>query len=371
LRIGYFSGDFFDHATMYLMAKLFESHDRARFSLHAFSYGPRKQDAMRARAEAAFDAFHDVRGESDEAIAQLVRSEGIDIAVDLKGHTTDGRLGVLAYRPAPLQMTYIGYPGTIGAQFIDYIVADQLVIPESQRAHYSENIIYLPHSYQVNDNTRAIAERAPTRAEASLPDGVFVFCCFNNTFKISPAEFDIWMRLLARVDGSVLWLLEANRWAAENLRKQAQRRGIDPARLVFAPRASVAEHLARHRLADLFLDTFSYNAHTTAADALWAGLPLITKAGEGFAARVGASLLSAVGLPELIATHAATYEQLALDLATNPDKLAAIKAKLAANRLTTPLFNTERFARHLESAFDKAYARYLRGEAPSDLVITP
>ncbi len=370
LRIGYFSGDFFDHATMHLMAKLFEKHDRGRFSLHAFSYGPQTGDAMRARAEAAFDCFHDVRGQSDEAIAKLVGGEGIDIAVDLKGHTTDGRLGVLAHRPAPVQMSYIGYPGTIGAPFIDYIVADATAIPSAHRKHYSESIVFLPHSYQVNDDGRVISDRAVTRAAAALPESGFVFCCFNNTFKITPAEFDIWMRLLDKVDGSVLWLLEANPWAGENLRTQALRRGVDPSRIVFAPRAPVCEHLARHRCADLFLDTFNYNAHTTGSDALWAGLPLVTRAGAGFAARVGASLLNAVGLPELVTTNATDYEALALELAMNCDKLAGLRAKLAASRLSAPLFDTDHFARCLEQAFEQVYARYLNNEAPTDIVIT-
>lgn len=367
LRIGYFSGDFFDHATMYLMAKLFETHNRQRFSLHAFSYGPQRQDAMRARAEAAFESFHDVRGQSDQAVAELVRREGIDIAVDLKGHTTDARLGVLAHRPAPVQMSYIGYPGTIGAPFIDYIVADRVVIPPERRQDYAEQIVFLPHSYQVNDNTRAIAAATLSRDEAGLPARGFVFCCFNNSFKISPAEFDIWMRLLQQMEGSVLWLLEANRWAVENLRAQAARRGVDPGRVVFAPRMPAAEHLARHRLADLFLDTFNYNAHTTAADALWAGLPLITKAGEGFAARVSASLLGAVGLPELITESEVAYETLARDLASDAARLQQIKAKLAANRAKASLFDTETFARALEAAYDAAFARYLNGEAPADI----
>ncbi|MFZ2028724.1 MAG: tetratricopeptide repeat protein [Vitreimonas sp.] len=369
LRIGYFSGDFFDHATMYLMAKLFETHDRSRFSLHAFSYSPQTQDEMRARAEAAFDAFHDVRGQSDQAVAELVRREGIDIAVDLKGHTTDARLGVLAYRPARVQMSYIGYPGTIGAPFIDYIVADATVIPAAQRQLYVEKIIFLPNSYQVNDDSRAISDRVMTRGEAGLPNDGFVFCCFNNSFKITPAEFDIWMRLLKQTEGSALWLLESNRWAVDNLRAQAQRRGVDPRRIVFAPRMSAADHLARHRLADLFLDTFNYNAHTTAADALWTGLPLVTKAGEGFAARVGASLLNAVGLPELIASDEASYEALAIALAADRQRLRAIRAKLAANRSTSPLFNTALFARNLEAAYDTAFTRYLNGEAPADITI--
>ena len=366
LSIGYFSADFHDHATMHLMARLFELHDRGRFRIHAFSYGPDTGDAVRARVKGAVDAFHDVRHLGDEEIAALARREGIDIAVDLKGDTKDTRVSLFAHRPAPIQISYLGYPGTMGAPFLDYLVADRTVIPGEQRPHYSEALITLPGSYQVNDDTRVIAAETPTREQLGLPDG-FVFCCFNNSFKLSSAEFDIWMRLLSKVEGSVLWLLKSG--AEQNLRKAAGKRGVNPDRLVFAPRVSPAEHLARHRQADLFLDTFRYNAHTTASDALCAGLPLVTMPGKSFASRVAASLLNAVGLPELIAQTPEDYEQLALALATDPAKLAALKEKLAAARQTAPLFRSAAFTRQLEAAFDQTYARYMTGAAPADIAM--
>lgn len=363
LQIGYFSADFHEHATMHLMARLFELHDRSRFRLHAFSYGPETGDATRARVKQAFDAFHDVRCLGDEEIANLARREGIDIAVDLKGHTRDLRAGLFAYRTAPIQVSYLGYPGTMGAPFMDYLVADRTVIPEELRHHYSETLIYLPHSYQANDDTRDIAQPAPTRRELGLPQDAFVFCCFNNSYKITAAEFDVWMRLLGNIGGSVLWLLKSSASAEQNLRKEAQRRHIDPDRLVFAERAPPALHLARHCHADLFLDTFAYNAHTTASDALWAGLPLVTVAGQGFAARVAASLLRACDLAELISETPEQYEQLAHALAANPQKLSQLRAKLVASRRAAPLFRTEIFVRQLEHGFDEAWRRSHEGDA--------
>jgi protein O-GlcNAc transferase len=369
LRIGYFSADFHDHATMHLMARLFELHDRGRFEIHGFSYGPDTGDAVRARVKSAMDGFHDVQALSPQAIAERARAAKIDIAVDLKGGTRGSRSELFAWRAAPIQIGYLGYPGTMGADFMDYILADKTVIPDDQRRYYSEQVITLPHSYQVNDNLRPIAAEAATRGAMGLPETGFVFCCFNNSFKISPAEFDIWMRLLGAVDSSVLWLLRANRWAEENLRRAAEKRGLDPARLVFAARLPAAQHLARHRLADLFLDTFAYNAHTTASDALWAGLPLVTRAGRGFAARVGASLLKAMDLAELVSETAEAYERLALDLATAPDRLAEIRSRLQTNRTTQPLFDSEAVTRHIEHAFEETFRRYLRGEDPAAIEV--
>jgi protein O-GlcNAc transferase len=365
LRIGYFSADFHDHATMHLMARLFELHDRGRFEIHGFSYGPDTGDSMRARVKSAMDGFHDVRALSPKEIAGRARTEKIDIAVDLKGGTRDSRSDLFAYRAAPVQISYLGYPGTMAANFMDYILADKTVIPQDQQRYFSEKVIYLPESYQVNDNLREVAADTPTRAAMGLPETGFVFCCFNNSFKISAAEFDIWMRLLQAVEGSVLWLLKANRWAEDNLGRAAGKRGVDPARLVFAARLPAAQHLARHRLADLFLDTFAYNAHTTASDALWAGLPLVTKAGRGFPARVGASLLKAVGLPELVTDSAEGYERLALELATAPDRLAAIRGRLQANRASQPLFDSAATTRHIEHAFEETFRRYLLGADPA------
>jgi protein O-GlcNAc transferase len=370
LRIGYFSADFGNHAVMHLMARLFEVHDRARFSVHAYSYGPDSADPMRGRLQRAFDAFHDVRLMSDQQAAELARRDEIHIAVDLNGHTKGTRLGIFAYRPAPVQMSYLGFPGTTGAPFIDYLIADTMVIPSAQRQHYAESVIFLPGSYQVNDNTRKISDRPWTRADAGLPESGFVFCCMNNVYKISPRAFDIWMRLLHQVAGSVLWASKTSQGAAENLKKEAARRGIDPGRIIFAEKVpDLADHLARLRLADLFLDTFNFNAHTTASDALWAGLPVVTKVGTGFAARVAASLLSAAGLPELITHSPEAYEALALDLARHPEKMSALKAKLLRQRDTVPLFNTELFARHLEDAYQQAYRRHWDARGPADIVI--
>ncbi|MBV1687518.1 tetratricopeptide repeat protein [Novosphingobium sp. G106] len=356
IKIGYFSGDFHNHATMWLMIGMLERHDRARFEIHAFSDGPEVQDEMRARAMGAVDGFHDLRSLGDAAAAQLARAIGIDIAVDLKGYTQYGRLGIFAQRAAPIQVSYLGYPGTVGMDCIDYLIADRIVVPEDHQAFYAENILYLPDCYQVNDSERAVSTKVFTRTELNLPDDAFVFCCLNNNYKVTPSEFDIWMRLLSRVEGSVLWLLADNAWAADNLRREAEARGVDGSRLTFAGRAPMEEHLARQRCADLFLDTFNYNAHTTASDALWVGLPLITKLGASFPSRVAGSLLHAVGLPELVTESAEAYEALAYDLATDPARLAEIRARLAANRTTTPLFDTELFTRNIEQAFEQIVA---------------
>ncbi len=354
LRIGYFSADFRNHAMMHLTAGLFERHDRSRFEVHLFSFGEPSQDEMRARAIAAADGFHDVDNLDDAQIAAEAARARIDIAVDLMGYTRGSRPEIFVRRIAPIQVSYLGFPGSLGADFMDYIIADHWIAP--QDAHFTEKVIRLPHTYLATDNTRIIASRAFGRGELGLPQHGFVFCCFNNSYKISPAEFDIWMRLLGKVEGSVFWLLKDNEQAAANLAREAASRGIDPRRLVFAPRMAHADHLARHRAADLFLDTFNYNAHTTAADALWTGLPLVTKSGRSFAARVAGSLLHAIGLPELVTESEADYERLALDLATDPARLAAVKTKLAANRLTTPLFDTGAATRAFEDAYDAMHA---------------
>jgi len=369
LRIGYFSADFHNHAMMYLMARLFEVHDRTQFGLHAYSFGPNYNDAMRSRLIDAMDVFHDVRSLGDRGIAELARKEGLDIAIDLNGYTANSRSGIFAYRAAPIQVNYLGYPGTMGAPFIDYVIADKIVIPQERREHYSEKIITLPHTYQVNDNTRAISDRSFTRTEMGLPEQGFVFCCFNNNYKISPSAFDVWMRLLQQVDGSVLWLFKGNKWAEQNLRRESRSRGVDPDRLVFADRMPSPEHLSRLRLADLFLDTFNFNAHTTASDALRMGVPVVTKLGHGFPARVAGSLLNAIGLPELATTSAEQYERLALELATNPETLAEIKRRLLARRNTAPLFDTELFAKHIERAYQQAYQRYFDGEEPDHIEV--
>jgi len=367
IRLGYFSRDFRNNALSYLLAGLFEQHDRDRFELFAFSFGPQVIDAMRTRVEAAFEHFLDVSRKTDDQVAQLARELGLDIAVDLKGLSGYARTGIFARRTAPVQVNYMGYPGTMGAPYIDYLIADRVVVPERELRHYSECVVWLPHTYWANDSKRPIAPRTPSRAESGLPENAFVFCCFNNPAKITPDAFNAWMRLLAAVEGSVLWLLDHNATATRNLRAEAQARGIAPARVVFAPQVEPAAHLARHRVADLVLDTFYYNAHTTAADALWAGLPVLTCPGEAFASRVGASLLRAVGLPELIAASRSEYEHLALSLATEPLRLAAIRKKLTENIPTHPLFDTALFTRHMEAAYAAMWERHQAGLPPAPI----
>jgi protein O-GlcNAc transferase len=369
LRVGYFSADFHNHATMWLMLGLFALHNQQKFEIFAYSYGPDQNDDIRGRLADTVDQFRDVRDMDDESVAKLAREDGIDIAVDLKGLTGNNRLAIFAYRPVPIQIHYLGYPGTTGAPFIDYLIADDAIIPETECRHYSEKIITMPHSYQVNDDKREISDRIMTREEFHLPANGLVFCCFNNNYKITPTEFDIWMRLLNKTPGSVLWLLKGNPWAAENLLNEAAVREISAERVIFADRVPMAEHLARHRLADLFLDTFKVNAHTTMSDALWAGLPAVTKLGQGFPARVGASLLKAVGMPELITHTAEEYESLIYDLATNPEKLSSLKSKLETNRTTMPLFNTALFTRNLEEAYMQAYQTYIDGHPPKGIQI--
>ena len=368
IRLGYFSRDFRNHATAYLMAGLFERHDRSKLELHAFSFGPPAKDAMRQRLQAAFENFHDVDREADQEIAALARRLEIDIAVDLKGLSGYARPGIFAARAAPVQVNYMGYPGTMGADYIDYLIADRIVVPPEDLPHYSEKVAWLPHTYWVNDSQRRISSRPMTRADAGLPAG-FVFCCFNNPAKITPDVFDLWMRLVRRVEGSVLWLLDHNPGATRNLRAEAAKRGVSPARLIFARPMEQAEHLARHRLADLLVDTFYYNAHTTASDALWAGLPVVTCPGSSFASRVAASLLRAVGLPELIANSSDAYESLALSLALKPDRLAAVRQKLAGNLLTHPLFDTGLFARHMEAAYAQIWQRHCAGLPPEHIQV--
>ena len=324
---------------------------------------------MQMRISQAFDHFINVANLSDLEVALLSRELGVDIAIDLKGVTQDSRLGIFSFRAAPIQVSYLGYPGTLGADYIDYLIADKTLIPSQSQQHYSEKIVYLPNSYQVNDRQRVIAPTQFTKKELGLPDDAFVFCCFNNNFKITPDVFDSWVRILKAVENSVLWLLQDNPTAAKNLQKEAERRGLDPVRLVFAKRMDLPEHLARHKAADLFLDTTPCNAHTTASDALWAGLPLLTCLGETFASRVAASLLNAIGLPELITETLADYEKLAIDLAKTPAKLKTLKEKLERNRLTTPLFDTELFTNHVEIAYTQMFERYQADLSPEHIEV--
>ncbi len=369
IRIGYFSADFRNHAGAYSMVELFERHDRSKFEIIAFSFSSKGPHELKSRLEAAFDKYIDVYSCRDDEIARLAREMEIDIAIDRNGYTQDCRPIIFSLRAAPLQVSYKGYPGTMGTDAIDYLIADPIVLPADHRRHYSEKIVYLPNSYQVYDFKRAISQLSLGREEAGLPRDGFVFCCFNNNYKILPGMFDRWMRILAKVEGSVLWLLKNDTSAAANLRKEAAARGINPDRIVFAERMAASDHLARHRLADLFLDTLPYNAHTTASDALWAGLPVLSQIGETFAGRVAASLLTAIGLPELITSTPQDYEALAIELAGSPEKLAAIRHKLANNRLTTPMFDTKLFTRHIEAAYTAIYERHLAGLPPDHIVI--
>jgi protein O-GlcNAc transferase len=369
LRIGYFSADFHEHPVAYLMAKVIETHDRMDFEVYGYSIGPAKDDDMRKRLIKAFDVFDNVSNMNDKDIALLARQDNIDIAIDLTGHTLNSRPGVFAYRAAPVQINYLGYSGTMGTDFIDYIIADPVVIPTGYEHYYNERILRLPNTFMPTDNTRKMSTRPMSRSEAGLPDNGFVFCCFNNNYKIRPQEFDIWMRVLLEVEGSVLWLRNSNEWSETNLRYHVETRGVDPSRLIFAGRVPMDEHLARHKLADLFLDTFTYNAHTTATEALWAGLPVVTKAGKGFSARAAASLLTAADLPELITETEQQYEALIVNLSSNPERLAQIREKLANNIQSSPLFNTERYTKHIENGYQQAYQRYFDGGLAKDIIV--
>ena len=364
IRIGYFSADFQEHATAYLMAELFELHDKNQFEIFAYSFGPAQTDPMRQRLIKAFDHFHDVGCLTDAQIVTLARSHEIDIAIDLKGYTTDSRAAIFAMRLAPVQVNYLVYPGTMGAPFIDYLIADTIIIPQAHIHHYTEKIAYLPGCYQANDRRRKIAQVTLSRSEVGLPETGFVFCCFNNTYKITPQVLDSWARILQQVEGSVLWLLADNKAGVANLIAQAKLRGIATERLVFAPRLPLDMHLARHRLADVFLDTLPCNAHTTASDALWAGLPVLTCMGEAFASRVAASLLQAVGLPELICNSVEDLESLAIGLARNPVFLADLKIQLREQLSAASLFDSPQYTLHLESAYRHMYAQNQAGQAP-------
>ena len=371
-RIGYFSGEFFPHPVAVLMAGVFEAHERSQYEVIAFSYGPHSEDEFGKRLEKGVDRFVDVRGKSDREVALLARELEIDIAVDLAGHTGRSRTGIFALRAAPLQVNYLGYAGTMGADYMDYLIGDSTVVPEGHESYYAEKIVRLPDTFLPHDSSREIAGTVYTRDQQGLPATGFVFCCFNNSYKLTPAVFDSWMRILTRVPKSVLWLSQNNPAVVDNLRREALRRGVDAERLIFAGHMpSQAEHLARQRIAGLFLDTRPYNAHATAVDALWAGLPVLTLPGEGFASRVAASLLNAVQLPELIASSAASYEDRAVQLAEDPQLLAAIKEKLARNRLDSPLCDTPRFVRHLEAGYARMLERFHAGLAPEHIHVPP
>lgn len=372
IRIGYYSADMRTHPVATLIAGMIEHHDRDRFEIVCFSYGPPSSSELRQRLERAFDAFHDVRARSDAEIAQMSRDQNIDIAVDLTGYTQHTRPGLFALGCAPIQVSYLGYAATTAAQAMDYIVADRTLIPEAARAHFSEKIAYLPDSYQPNDDKRPVAAKSFTRTELALPENGFVFCCFNNSYKITPPMFAVWMRILRQVPGSVLWFRRDSELVTANLRRAAQDDGIDPERLIFAGRLeAMDEHLARYRAADLFLDTLPFNAHTTASDALWAGLPVLTCLGQTLAGRVAASLLGAIGLMEMVTYDTAAYERLAVELARDSDRLATIRRKLGENRRSAPLFQTTTVTKYIEDAYAQMYQRYHAGSAPDHIFAGP
>ena len=367
ITIGYLCGEFRQHATSILMCGVYEQHRKDRFRLIAFDNGGSDASDYRRRIDASFDEVVDITGLGDHDAANLISSREVDILVNLNGYFGAGRMGVFARRPSPIQVNYLGFPGTLGAPYMDYLIADEVVIPPTSRQFYSAKIVYLPHSYQANDSKRSISDKLHSRELFGLPPNAFVFCCFNNNYKITPGTFDSWMRILGRAEGSVLWLLQDNPDASANLTREAEARGIASNRLVFAQRLPPDEHLARHKVADLFLDTLPYNAHTTASDALWAGLPVLTRVGTTFPGRVGASLLKALDLPELVTDSASAYEDLAVELASDPAMLARIRERLQANRSTQPLFNTQAFARHLEAAYLTMMQRHRDGAPPDHI----
>jgi protein O-GlcNAc transferase len=366
IRVGYFSSDLHEHATAYLITQVLERHDRSRFEVTAYSYGVDDSSATRRRVRQAVDQFVDLRQMSDRAAAERIRADGIDILLDLKGYTLGARNGVLALRPSPIQVNYLGYPGTLGAPFYDYIIGDPVVTPLEHAADYSEKIAQMPICYQPNDRDRAIGPR-PTRSECGLPEHGFVFCSFNSPYKITAEMFDIWCRLLRQVDGSVLWLYRTNAQAHRNLAQEASRRGVDPSRVIWGEQLPQTRHLGRLQVADLMLDTRPVCAHTTASDALWAGLPVITCPGQSFVSSVAASLLRAAGLPELVASSLTEYESTALELACDPRRLTGLKERLTANREHCALFDSARYARDLEALYERMFERYLHGQPPDHL----
>ena len=368
IRVAYVSADLREHPVSALLAGVFEKHDRGQFEIIAISLRPVEQTLMGQRIRAAFDSFIDVSKMSDRAAAELMRERQIDIAVDLMGYTQGSRTAILAHRPAPIQVNYLGFPGGMGATYVDYLLADEFLIPTAQRPHYREKVIWLPECFQANDDQRATGS-APTRRQFGLPEMGFVFCCFNNHYKFNPQCFAVWMRLLRQVPGSVLWLVAEDPAVRNNLERAATKHDVDAKRLIFAPRISYDDHLARLSCADLFLDTLPFNGGATASDALWAGVPVLTCAGEALASRMAGSLLTSVGLPELITHDLTKYESLALNLATTPGLLADYRARLARSRVASPLFDSERFCRHLESAYVAMRHRCESGKPPEGFAV--
>ncbi|MBT4203610.1 MAG: hypothetical protein HOE17_03420, partial [Rhodobiaceae bacterium] len=370
IRIGYFSADFREHPVSALTAELYESHNRNKFEIYAFSFGPDTNDEMNLRIKAGVDHFYDVHTMSHKDVVNLSRSMKIDIAINLGGHTKYSRTGIFAMQAAPIQVNYLGYPGTMGGDYMDYLIADHELIPKDKQYCYSEKIVYLPNSYMVNDTKNKASKRLFSREECGLPKDGFIFCCFNNHYKITPDIFIRWMRILSKVDGSILWLNEGNEIANKNLKIQAEKYNIDESRIIFAQRLNLREeHLNRIQLADLFLDTTPYNAHATTSDALQMGLPVLTFKGNSFVSRVASSLINSVNLPELITTNLEQYESLAIQLAKNPKELKSIKEKLLNNLPYSSLYDTALYVKHLESAYLKMYERLKKDLNPDHIYV--
>jgi protein O-GlcNAc transferase len=369
IRLGYVSGEFKEQATADLMAGLYEHHDRDKFEIIAIDNTGPDVSPMRKRLETAFDKMLDISRLGDEESSQLIRAQQIDILINLNGYFGTPRTALFAQRSAPIQVNYLGFPATLGATFMDYIVADRIVIPEQDRPFYDEKVVWLPNSYQANDDRRAVAAFTPTRADVGLPETAFIFCNFNQSYKLTPDTFASWMRILKATPGSVLWLLDGLAPLAGNLRRAAERLGVRGHRILFAPFVSAERHRERLACADLFLDSLPYNAHTTASDALWAGVPLLTRRGSAFPGRVASSLLQAIGLPELIAETSEQFEALAIHLAENPNALDALRTKLRKNRLGAPLFNTDLFRTHMEAAYTRMWDRYASGLPPENFAV--
>jgi predicted O-linked N-acetylglucosamine transferase (SPINDLY family) len=370
ITVAYLSADFHEHATAHLISELFSLHDRNRFRIVGYSYGPDDGSPARERLITSFDRFADIRNESFVQSARRIRADGVQILVDLKGYTADARPKITALRPAPIQVNYLGYPGTMGSNAIDYAIVDRIVVPQQEQTFFTEKLVHMPDCYQVNDSTRRISARNPSRQECGLPESGFVFCCFNASYKVTPKVFNVWTRLLKAVPGSVLWLLDSNPHATANLKREAEARGVAAGRLVFAGHLPYADHLARFAAADLFLDTFPYNAHTLTSDALWGGCPVVTCSGRTFPSRVAASLLRSVGLSELVCGSLTEYENLAIALARNPERSRGVRQKLQTTRLAAPVFDTRRFTRHLEAAFETMWGLYRRGEPPRPFAVS-
>jgi predicted O-linked N-acetylglucosamine transferase (SPINDLY family) len=369
IHIGYLSGEFREQATAHLIVGVLEHHDRSRFGIYCFDNGWDDGSEIRQRINAAVPEIIDIRKLGDEAALATIRKAGIDVLVNLNGYFGEQRTQLFAQRGAPIQVSYLGFPGTLGASYIDYIVADRDVIPEHHKQFYTEKIVYLPSCYQANDNKKEIAPNVPSRIDCGLPETGFVFCCFNSSYKILPEIFDRWMKILSQVSDSFLWLLSDNPETITNLRREAASRNVNPDRLIFARPLAMVDHLARQALADLFLDTLPCNAHTTASDALWAGLPILTCTGETFSGRVATSLLNSIGLSELVTTTLEDYERRAVDMALNRQKWAMLNERLYKSRFTAPLFNTELFTRHLETGYGAIFDRYRVGLSPDHIYI--